>query len=427
MKKITFSFFMMILPYLSFAQINEGFEGATFPPTTPGNWITMDNGTGTGISWAETTDPTRVYAGAKAAIMDRENIGAGNTSIDWLVTPQITVGANSQLRFFTRQTLTGNNGSIYEIRVSTNPTQTNQGAYTTIQSWTEATLNATFNIYEEKTVSLAAYPAGTQLYIAFVKTNFQDTGTTDGDRWLIDEARVVQQCLDPNILTVGTITPTSALLGWTNNGTATQWEVVVQPSGTGLPSGPGTPAGTTSFNYTGLTPGTLYEFYVRADCGSGNYSQWAGPINFSTTPAGSICSAPINITALPYSTSSNTNLYGDDVDTIQGVALCGATPTTTNFLQGAEVFYSYTATFTGNITATMTPGGGATSSSMFVYNGCASFPGTCVGGVANTGSGPRIIPNLAVVAGQTYVFVISSSTTPAAGIPYPLIKPQKFL
>lgn len=426
MKKITFSFFMMILPFLGFAQINEGFEGATFPPTTPGNWITMDNGIGTGISWAETTDLTRVNTGAKAAIMDRENIGAGNTSIDWLVTPQITVAANSQLRFFTRQTLTGNNGSVYEIRVSTDPTQTNQAAYTTIQTWSESTLNATYNVYEEKTVSLAAYPAGTQLYIAFVKTNFQDTATTDGDRWLIDDARVVQQCLDPNILTVGNITPTSALLGWTNNGTATQWEVVVQPSGTGVPTGLGTSVSTTSYNYSPLTPGTLYEFYVRADCGSGNYSQWAGPINFNTTPAGSICSAPINITGLPYSHTSNTNIYGDEVDTIQGVALCGATPTTTNYLQGAEVFYSYTATFTGNITATMTPGTGVVSSSFFVYNGCGNFPTTCLAGVANTGSGPRNIVTMAVTAGQTYVFVISSSTTPAGGIPYTLIIQQKF-
>lgn len=424
MKKITFGFFMMILPFLSFAQINEGFEGATFPPTTPSTWITMDNGVGTAVSWAETTDLTRVYAGAKAAIMDRENVGAGNTSIDWLVTPRITVPANGQLRFFTRQTLTGNNGSVYEIRVSTDPTQTNQGAFTTVQTWTESNLNAVFNVYEEKAVSLSAYPAGTQLYIAFVKTNFQDTATTDGDRWLIDEVKVIQQCLDPSILTVGGITPTSANLGWTNNGAATQWEVAVQAPGSGVPTGPGAPSATTLYNATGLAPGTAYEFYVRSNCGSGNFSQWVGPFNFITTPAGSICSAPINVPTLPYSHTSNTNLYGDDVDTIQGVGACGATPTTTNFLQGDEVFYSYTATFTGNITVSMTPT--AATSSLFVYNGCGSFPATCLAGVANTGSTPRNIATLAVTAGQTYIFVISSSTTPTGGIPYTLIIQQKF-
>ncbi len=44
MKKIILAFFMMILPFLGFSQINEGFEGATSPPTTPGNWIVLDNG-----------------------------------------------------------------------------------------------------------------------------------------------------------------------------------------------------------------------------------------------------------------------------------------------------------------------------------------------------------------------------------------------
>jgi gliding motility-associated-like protein len=422
MKKIILGFFMLLIPFLSHAQLptNEGFESATFPPTAPGNWITMDNGVGTAISWAETTDPTRVYAGLKAAIMDRENVGAGNTSIDWLVTPQLTVTANNQLRFFTRQTLVGNNGATYEIRVSTNASQTNQTAYTTIQSWTETTLNATYNIYEEKTVSLAAYPAGTQLYIAFVKLNTQPTTATTGDRWLVDDVKVVQQCLDPTILSVGTITPTSAVLTWTSNGTPLNYDVEVVQGFTTPFTNIATQVGVANnTSYTGLTPGTEYKYQVRANCGLGNYSAWVGPFIFYTTPYGSICSSPLTITSLPFSDTSNTNLYGDEVDVIQGVGLCGAVPTTTNYQAGAEVFYSYTPTVSGNITITMNPTG--VSSSLFVYNGCGTYPGTCIAGVANTAATPRTVTSLAVVAGQTYIIVISSSTTPAAGIPYTLI------
>ena len=33
---------------------------------------------------------------------------------------------------------------------------------------------------------------------------------------------------------------------------------------------------------SGLSDNTSYDVYVQADCGSGNVSQWAGPINLIT-------------------------------------------------------------------------------------------------------------------------------------------------
>ncbi|WP_264544125.1 MULTISPECIES: fibronectin type III domain-containing protein [Flavobacterium] len=426
MKKITLCFFMMILPLLGFSQITEGFEGATFPPTTPGNWAVMNNGVGTGIDWAETTNAAFVHTGTKAAIIDRENIGAGNTSQDWLITPQITLPANGQLRFWTRQTLTGNNGSTYEIRVSTNASQTNQAAFTTVQSWTETTLNATFNVYEEKLVSLSAYPAGTQVYIAFVKINTQPSTVTTGDRWIIDDINLVQQCLDPSILTATVTGPTTATLGWTNNGSATLWDIYynlqLDPT---VPDVSTTPSfndvNTTAYPATGFSPGTAYKFWVRAQCAGGVVSNWVGPFNFTTSPAGSICSSPILIGGLPYSHTANTSTYGDEVDTPQGAGCAGGT---TNYMQGAEVFYSYTPTVSGNITISMTPTG--VSSSLYVYNGCANVGVSCLAGVADATANPRNIATLPVIAGQTYIFVISSSTTPAGGIPYTLIIQEKF-
>ncbi|TGD58728.1 fibronectin type III domain-containing protein [Flavobacterium humi] len=425
MKKITFGFFMMLLPFLSFAQvIDEGFEGATFPPTAavPGNWAVFDNGVGTGSNWTETTNAALVHSGAKAAFVDREGIGSGNTSQDWLVTPRITVPANGQLRFFTRQTLIGNNGSTYEIRISTDPVQSNLAGFnaTPLQSWTETTLNATYNVYEEKLVSLSGY-AGQQVYIAFVKVHTQTGGSTTGDRWLVDDVKVLQQCLDPTALGVGTITPTSAVLLWTANGGATTFDVEVIPAAAS-PLGNPSPGGAGIANnqpFGGLTPGTAYKYYVRAVCGGGNNSQWVGPYTFLTTPAGSICSSPIVIGGLPFSQSSNTNLYGDEVDTPQGAGCAGGA---TNYMAGAEVFYSYTPTFTGNITISMTPTG--VSSSLYVYNGCANVGVSCLGGVADNTGNPRVIQPLAVTAGQTYIIVISSSTTPAAGIPYSLVIQQ---
>ena len=405
---------MMIFPLLSIAQINEGFEGATFPPTTSGNWAVLDNGVGTAVSWTETTDPTRVHSGLKAAIVDRENVGAGNTSQDWLVSPQITVTTNAQLRFFTKQTSVPDNGSTYEIRVSTNASQTNQAAYTIIQTWNDLTLNTSPLVYEEKIVSLAAYPAGTQLYIAFVRVNTQPAGVTTGDRWLIDDVKVVEQCLNPTTLNVTNLASVSANLNWTNVGSATQWEIEVLPVAS-TPTGVGVVTGVPTYSATGLTPGTDYIFYVRSLCSGGVNSAWASFL-FSTKPLGSICVSPILIGALPYSHTSDTILYGDEVDVPQGTGCAGGA---TNYLQGYEVFYSYTATTTGNISVTMTPTN--TNSSIFVYNGCANVGVTCLGtGVANTTAAPRVIPSLAVVAGQTYVFVIATNAT-TQSTPYSLV------
>ena len=73
MKKLLL-FFMSIFSVLSYGQFPEGFEGATFPPT---GWIRFDNGIGTAQQWDETTTTALVFAGTKAAFLNRENVVSG--------------------------------------------------------------------------------------------------------------------------------------------------------------------------------------------------------------------------------------------------------------------------------------------------------------------------------------------------------------
>jgi hypothetical protein len=93
-------------------------------------------------------------------------------------------------------------------------------------------------------------------------------------------------CSLPSNLTAFNITPTSAVLDWTENGTATEWDIEWGLQGFTL--GTGTSQHVTSINkpYTlnGLMENTAYSFYVRADCGSGDTSLWVGPYNFMTPP-----------------------------------------------------------------------------------------------------------------------------------------------
>jgi hypothetical protein len=91
-------------------------------------------------------------------------------------------------------------------------------------------------------------------------------------------------CIPPSALTVTSITNAAANLGWTENGTATVWDIEWGTNGF-TPTGTPNIAGTTTnpHNLTGLTSNTAYSFYVRANCGGANgESTWSGPFNFTT-------------------------------------------------------------------------------------------------------------------------------------------------
>ena len=91
------------------------------------------------------------------------------------------------------------------------------------------------------------------------------------------------QCPDPSNLIVPIITETSANLEWTENGTATSWEVEVVIAGS-TPTGVGVTVNTIPYTAIGLMSGTDYEFYVTSNCPSGGNSSWVGPFSFTTFP-----------------------------------------------------------------------------------------------------------------------------------------------
>jgi hypothetical protein len=90
-------------------------------------------------------------------------------------------------------------------------------------------------------------------------------------------------CPDPSSQTVSGITTTSADLGWTENGTATTWNIEYGPTGFTQGSGTTVAAGTNPYTLTGLSSSTTYDWYVQADCGGGSISAWVGPHTFTTS------------------------------------------------------------------------------------------------------------------------------------------------
>lgn len=103
---------------------------------------------------------------------------------------------------------------------------------------------------------------------------------------------------------VGTPTTTTAGLSWTapTLGTPTGYEFQYGP--VGFTVGSGTTISTTaaSASLSNLTSSTAYDFYVRTNCGSGNFSTWAGPVTFTTV---------FEAADVPYSTSFETADFGN--------------------------------------------------------------------------------------------------------------------
>jgi hypothetical protein len=92
-------------------------------------------------------------------------------------------------------------------------------------------------------------------------------------------------CLPTSALTATSITTSGADLGWTENGSATAWDLEIGASGftpTGIPTLDD--VGANPYTWAGGSANTAYAFYVRADCGMDNVnvSSWSGPFTFNT-------------------------------------------------------------------------------------------------------------------------------------------------
>ncbi|WP_417889657.1 T9SS type A sorting domain-containing protein [Xanthomarina gelatinilytica] len=96
-------------------------------------------------------------------------------------------------------------------------------------------------------------------------------------------------CPVPTGLGATNITTMSADLEWTDNAGASAWDIEWGTNGF-------TPSGTPNIEDTtnphplgGLSASSSYDFYVRADCGGGDTSTWAGPYTFVTADPPPAC------------------------------------------------------------------------------------------------------------------------------------------
>jgi hypothetical protein len=193
-------------------------------------------------------------------------------------------------------------------------------------------------------------------------------------------------CWPPTGLTATSVTTSSANINWTasSSNPSSGYDYYFSTSSTAptsstVPTGSVT-AATVSANIGGLSAGTTYYVWVRANCGGGDYSTWSALPWFATPPPNDECVNAIDIT--------NQQVFnGTTAGATQSMASCDATVTPN------DVWYYFTTGTGGSATISVNTTTTLTDIVLSVYSGscgsltvltptAASGTGSCVDGPA---------------------------------------------
>jgi len=116
--------------------------------------------------------------------------------------------------------------------------------------------------------------------------------STGNSTWVKDSTTTYNtDCPNPctpiSGLTVNAVQAGNVTISWTPGGTENQWHVQVGATGfvpgNGQEMMNGYPSSSTNYQIgSAMTPNTSYDVYVRANCGSGMYSDWGTSLTFTT-------------------------------------------------------------------------------------------------------------------------------------------------
>lgn len=126
---------------------------------------------------------------------------------------------------------------------------------------------------------------------------------------------------------------------------------------------------------------------------------------------GTLCTNPIVIASLPYTTTDNTANYADNYDPPTSTPIaCGSGTMGNYYLGGNDVVYSFTPSGNGTVNIQI-PSAPAWTGFM-VFTSCANIGVAVYACSCSSAAGNRTVNNMAVVGGQTYYIVVSSWPAP---------------
>ncbi|PQJ17273.1 T9SS-dependent choice-of-anchor J family protein [Nonlabens tegetincola] len=232
-------------------------------------WTVLDiNGDGDQWQFDDTFAPSE---GDESASMNTDF--NGGVDDDYLISPAITLTGNERVRYDYR-VRSANEPNDMEVLIST--TGTNAADFTTQLLPVTQYSNTT---YMTETIDLSAYSG--DVYVAF---RIPPNGT-DGWVMYIDNVRfeTIPSCNEPIAINTSNITTDAVDIDFTEQGTATSWEVEYGPAGFVLGTGTLITVTTNPFTLTGLIDNTEYDVYIRSACPSGGFSPWSVSTSFRTS------------------------------------------------------------------------------------------------------------------------------------------------
>ena len=219
-----------------------------------------------------------------------------------LETPSINVSAltTPALEFYYFSNNTNNIGDNNELEVKV---------------WDGAAWNTMRTIAEDNaawvkhTVIIAGLTITGPIKVQFVVN--QTAGTAYYNDQFIDDVSILEAptCPNPYGLISSHSAADSVILNFNSGYQETMWNI--EYGVIGFTPGTGTPVVTsdTTDTIVGLNLGTVYQFYVQADCGSGDASDWVGPITVATPVTNDSTCDAIEITPnTDYSSQTYSNI-----------------------------------------------------------------------------------------------------------------------
>jgi len=261
MKKITLILLLLTITFTSYAQLSEGFDTTALPTgwtVSDGVWESGATGNGNSTVAPRTGDGMALF---KVSSRGPSSIlSSPSQDLTTLTTPQLTFYYSSVEWA----------GDIDELNIYYKVSAS--GEWALLQTYTDA-------VSDWLKVEIVLPNPSDDYYIGFEGISNYGYGVT------LDDVSIAEapSCLVPTAITLDAVTSTTATISWTQGGTETAWEYVVEAHDSDSDEPTGTAYSTTSnpLTVSGLTANTPYDVYVRADCGAGDFSVWA-KISFPT-------------------------------------------------------------------------------------------------------------------------------------------------